>query len=694
MKNTLFVLVLLMSIRPVTGQEATLKLVSTAGQHIQNASGSISFSIGEPVIGTIGNANFTVSQGFQQGDASSCTISGFNPFASNLYSKLDSLRLDAGTGFTRYAWSNGATSQSIQVRYSGGYRVTVTNASGCTATDSVFVQFPDTVGLYLPTVSAICSRQVDVPVRVTAFRNMLTMQGSINWNSADLRFDSITGFGPAQLAMNNGNFGLSQAASGRLTYSWNDVNDIGVTLSDTTTLFNIRFTVLTNSIKNVPLTFTNTPTLTEFTDGRLVKKSVTLNQGSVSVNCEFTINGKVLTPTDKGVRNARVTISGGNATQTSLTDTAGNYSFKVLPGNHTLTPAKTFEQNKTNGVSTLDLALIQSHILQKTPLDAAYKVIAADANNSSSVTTADILDLRRLILGTDTTLPNNRNWAFVDGEQTFANTSNPFPLNATKTYSNLSANTTHTFRGIKIGDVNYDRNPLVDQAPSGDTLRLYYEWSDTQDGHILLRLKTQGVAGIMGYQTSLKWDADKLTLDGILSNPTGIGFGERWKSEGFLNLSWNDPLARGLSFTDGMLLLEMRFRKSSRLDRTALRLDEEKLVTEAFNGNFQSVGVRLAPSEIKGGDWQGMLRIFPNPAGRDVNIEWRQEKRGQTTIRLLDATGRLAYVHRGFYEAGAQRHVIQLDRTATAAGSRIVQVVSGGHILNGTLVTVNQDPLP
>ncbi len=30
----------------------------------------------------------------------------------------------------------------------------------------------------------------------------------------------------------------------------------------------------------------------------------------------------------------------------------------------------------------------------------------------------------------------------------------------------------------------------------------------------------------------------------------------------------------------------------------------------------------------------------------------------------------------------------------TALGSRIVQVVSGGCILNGSLVTVNQDPKP
>ena len=695
MKHLLTAFAICLSIRPVAAQEASLKLVSTAGQYIQNASGSISFSIGEPVIGTIGNASFTINQGFQQGDASQqCTISGFNPFSTNLNSKLDSLQLDAGNGYTKYAWNTGATTQSIHVKYSGTYRVTVTNAAGCIASDSVFVQFPDTVGIYIPQLSATCNQQVDVPVKVESFRNMLTMQGSINWNPAQLRFDSIRSYGPAQLNLNKSNFGTTQSSSGRISFSWNDSKSLGVSLADTTTVFTIRFTVLSTSVGQVPINFADNPTPVQFTDAKPSNKTWYSRSAGINVTCELTLNGRVLTPNDRGVRNVRVTLTGGSSPQTAVTDTLGNYSFKVLPGSYTLTPAKTYEQNKTNGISTLDIALIQSHILLKTPLNAAYKVIAGDVNNSSSISTSDILDLRRLILGTDTTLPNNRIWAFVDGEQTFSNIVNPFPFNSTKTFTNLSGDISHTFRGVKIGDVNYDRNPMLDQAPSGDTLRLYYDWSETPDGSILVSLKSRPIEGILGYQTGLKWDAEKLELEGILSNTTGIGIGERWKDEGYLTLSWNDVQARGLNHTDSFELLQMKFRKTQRLDRTVLKLDTDKIQTEAFNSRFQSVGVRLTASEIKSINGQGLLRIFPNPASREVNVEWRNERRSEATIRLLDATGRVVYIHRGFYEAGVQRHLIHKDRTATGAGSYIVQVESGGRILNGTLVTVNQDPQP
>jgi uncharacterized repeat protein (TIGR01451 family) len=50
-------------------------------------------------------------------------------------SACDSAVLDAGPGFTSYAWSTGATTQSITVTSSNTYSVTVSNGS-CTATDS------------------------------------------------------------------------------------------------------------------------------------------------------------------------------------------------------------------------------------------------------------------------------------------------------------------------------------------------------------------------------------------------------------------------------------------------------------------------------------------------------------------------------------------------------------------------------
>ncbi len=50
-----------------------------------------------------------------------------------------SLQLSAGAGFSKYLWSGGQTSQIISVDKSGTYSVSVTDANGCTGSDTIVV---------------------------------------------------------------------------------------------------------------------------------------------------------------------------------------------------------------------------------------------------------------------------------------------------------------------------------------------------------------------------------------------------------------------------------------------------------------------------------------------------------------------------------------------------------------------------
>ena len=66
-------------------------------------------------------------------------VGSFNPLQDTVKVCGDSLVLDAGAGFATYKWSNGATTRMISTKGSGKYFVTVTNASGCSASDTSFV---------------------------------------------------------------------------------------------------------------------------------------------------------------------------------------------------------------------------------------------------------------------------------------------------------------------------------------------------------------------------------------------------------------------------------------------------------------------------------------------------------------------------------------------------------------------------
>ena len=610
----------------------------------------------------------------------------FNPFPDKIGSSADSVRLDAGAGFARYRWSNGDTTPVISVKQSGGFRVRVTNATGCTATDSVFVQFQDTLGLHLKDVQGICNEVVDIPVTVTGFRNIFSMQGSINWNPAELRFESISSYGVSATGMNAGNFGTAQTTAGKLSFSWNDANALGLTLPDSSVLFTIRLTCLGSAAKKIAIGFANDPLPQEVYDGKIQLRPVRTTSATVDMRCTFTIFGSILSPLEQPLKNVTVTLTGGVNTLTATSAADGSYSFKVLPGTYVLTPSRSYDPNKKNGLSTVDVALIQAHILQRIPFNQAYKTIAADVNNSGGVTSLDIVLLRRMLLDMDTSLPGNRLWAYVDGGQTFASAQAPFPAAFTKTFTNQSSNVSHIFRGIKIGDVNYDRNPLLDQAPSGDTLRLFGEWTDTEDGYVTLKVKSRAVSGLLGWQSTLRWDAKQLQLEKVTGLINNLGIGERWKDEGYLTLSWNDPRAEGPSFTEGSTWMELRFRKTSALQRVGIGMTEEKLGTEAFNGNYQSMGVKMEPVELRGNDMIGSMRVYPNPATQYMNVEWKMARAGAATVRLLDAQGRVVHVQRGEYGVGVQRLMIKRSGAWSVTGTWMVQVEVDGEVRNVKVV--------
>jgi gliding motility-associated-like protein len=92
-----------------------------------------------------------------------------------------------------------------------------------------------------------CNSIVDIPIRASRFSKMLSMQGTIQWDTAVLRFDSIAHYGPPSLSLQSAQFGLSQTGMGKLFFSWNDPTLQGVSLPDSSTLYTLRFSVRVTS---------------------------------------------------------------------------------------------------------------------------------------------------------------------------------------------------------------------------------------------------------------------------------------------------------------------------------------------------------------------------------------------------------------------------------------------------------------
>ncbi len=222
-----------------------------------------------------------------------------------------------------------------------------------------------------------------------------------------------------------------------------------------------------------------------------------------------TIAGGIFTDDGREVENAQVQLMGGASSEQN-TAIDGSYAFADMPLNTTylLRPTKT--DAVLNGLSTFDIVLINRHILGSTPLPNPYRILAADVNRSGSVTTLDIIQLRRLILGLDETLPGGApTWRFIDASFTFPDPADPWATYLPEQYSinGLNGDMMHAdFIGIKIGDVNGSGvvNSFGLQAGGGGTQNRGR--SAKQD--LTLTLPARELAA--GEETTLTFTADYL----------------------------------------------------------------------------------------------------------------------------------------------------------------------------------------
>jgi hypothetical protein len=99
---------------------------------------------------------------------------------------------------------------------------------------------------------------------------------------------------------------------------------------------------------------------------------------------------------------------------------------------------------------------IQKHILALEELPTPYQKIAADVNNSGTITTLDLIQMRRVILNLDTKFVTPT-WLFVPAEKNFIDSSDPFKGVISGAYTIpalLEKANTFNIIGIKFGDIN------------------------------------------------------------------------------------------------------------------------------------------------------------------------------------------------------------------------------------------------
>ncbi|MCB9290107.1 MAG: T9SS type A sorting domain-containing protein [Lewinellaceae bacterium] len=400
-------------------------------------------------------------------------------------------------------------------------------------------------------------------------------------------------------------------------------------------------------------------------------------------NClvnEGLIAGQIQREDNQPVAEVEVAL-GGDVTASTLTADDGLYAFNALElgYDYTITPYRDGDDH--NGLSTFDIVLISQHILGTRPLDSPYKIIAADVNRSGSVSTIDMIQLRQLILGIILEFPTNDSWRFVPRSHNFDNPRNPWtaPIPESISINNLNGQRlTEDFVGIKVGDVDLSAQANGLQGVEGrrypGTLSLRGADVSLQAGEQYVLTLQSDLDGILGLQAALRFDTKAVSVGQVIGEAVGDQyFNRQYLEDGRLILSWNTPAA---AHTDAALMsIHLRARKACRLSEVA-SLDENLLAAEAYDENYQKIGLHL--------DWEERpargpgLYNWPNPFHTKTTIRFEAAEAGPGRLELYHLNGALVKSIEGFYTEGVQQIEVSAAELP-APGVYICKLQFGGQ---------------
>lgn len=409
-----------------------------------------------------------------------------------------------------------------------------------------------------------------------------------------------------------------------------------------------------------------------FTNQAIPLKVFLTNNNGVSISCDialfltdsfqycspkFVVSGSIKTISGKPVSNVRVHLAPLTKVH-GQTGTSGIFNVPSVPsgGPYSLKPVSPIDFK--NGVSTLDLVLLQRFLLQGQPFKTPYQYLAADVDNSGTISIRDLLELRKLIINLTSKFEKNTSWRFIPSSFVFPDSLNPWASSFPEEilFPSISKDTSGSFVAVKIGDLSGDaptgQDPGVQVRNQLAPWPLYYTLSEPKEGgDYLVSFFFDGKNKPEGFQSTIHWNpksSNQITfLPGILNEEYVHPVMER----GYVNVSSEKLEREGILFS---LLFS-----SPNLPLGELFLSDRILNPEAYQG-MQIFPVHLVRKEFQKEDFR-FDPPAPNPFYEETAISFYLPQPIYTEVILSDLSGRVLKKWSGEASKGLNQWTLNLS---------------------------------
>ncbi len=387
-----------------------------------------------------------------------------------------------------------------------------------------------------------------------------------------------------------------------------------------------------------------------------------LCDGDITVN---SIAGLINTEQGVPLEGVSVQLSGG-AIRTTATNEEGAFLINNVETGYDYTLSAATNLDPMDGVTTFDLVLMSKYILGIQDFDSPYQTIAADINNSGSVSSLDLIQLRKMILNLATDFPDNKSWRFVDAAHTFDAEPSKW-LEAFPEFININnfnpfSDESYDFVAVKMGDINFS-NSLSrkffgrDDRNNAEAVNLTYQVHQHNNGVLGVEIGSEDLGDFEGFQFTLSFDPQRLAFKTI--NTTGAllaeeNIGLRFIEEGLITISWNNSTFGKKALEETLLSLEFQQLSASKEGVPVLQIDSRLLKAEAYGRSGLTSPVLIQPAHQPSSGFV-LTGAIPNPFRLQTDISFYLPQEDQVKLEIVDYSGKKVFQKEFVFDKGWQR---------------------------------------
>jgi hypothetical protein len=349
------------------------------------------------------------------------------------------------------------------------------------------------------------------------------------------------------------------------------------------------------------------------------------------------ISGSIKTATGKPLNQVAVGLSGFTSSS-GQTNENGLFSIQNIStgGPYFLKPVS--PNDFKNGVSTLDLVLLQRQLLQGQALKSPWQLLAADIDNSGTISIRDLLELRKLVINLSSKFEKNTSWRFIPTHFIFPDSSNPWktPFPEETMFPAISKDTTASFTAVKIGDLSGDapsnQMPGIQFRKEVSSWPLYYSVSENPtNGEFMVSFFFNEKNKPEGFQSTIQWNPRFSNNVSFISGSLTADHVNIVAERGLLNVSAE-------KLTDDGILFSLLF-SSTNLPFNDLYLANNVLSSEAYK-ETQIFPLNLIKKPFEKEIFK-MYPAVPNPFSGETVISFYLPQSSFTEMVISDLSGRI-----------------------------------------------------